>query len=164
MKKNIKILLLTALIITGIVSCDKKDDITVDFDASLPGLDQVFGADGGEGKLEIVSEGYWIIKTDVPWISVSPLNGSGSATCIVKIDSSKIVGPDRSAVIQVINEESIVPKEFTITLESYEKHIEIIDFKEITLPGYEDPKKRVDRKSTRLNPSHRPLPRMPSSA
>ena len=83
----------------AIVAC--SDDKNVG-NTSLDTTSISMSAVGGVEKVKIDIADRWIASTDNPWITVSPANGVGSATCEFKIDSALTAEP-RHGVVRIQN-------------------------------------------------------------
>lgn len=71
------------------VGCDDKDDAaSVKF--SVDKEDVLFSAEGGKESFNIEAAGEWSLAVNVPWVSITPANGVGSAMCELKVDSSLV--------------------------------------------------------------------------
>lgn len=89
MKNILKITLGLLAGLFVMVGCDDKDNAaSVAF--SVDKEDVLFSAEGGKESFNIEAAGEWSLSVNVPWVSVTPANGVGSATCEVKVDSSLV--------------------------------------------------------------------------
>ena len=69
-----------------IVGCQNTEPIAFDIDTS----EILIGPDGGVRTIKVTSPDKWVATTNVPWITVSPANGVGTAECKVLVDSALI--------------------------------------------------------------------------
>ena len=107
----------------AIVAC--SDDKNVG-NTSLDTTSISMSAVGGVEKVKIDIADRWIASTDNPWITVSPANGVGSATCEFKIDSALTAEP-RHGVVRIQNLSTWESKEIAVTQEGFPYTIEIED-------------------------------------
>ena len=107
----------------AIVAC--SDDKNVG-NTSLDTTSISMSAVGGVEKVKIDITDRWIASTDNPWITVSPANGVGSATCEFKIDSALTAEP-RHGVVRIQNLSTWESKEIAVTQEGFPYTIEIED-------------------------------------
>ena len=107
----------------AIVAC--SDDKNVG-NTSLDTTSISMSAVGGVEKVKIDITDRWIASTDNPWITVSPANGVGSATCEFKIDSA-LTAESRHGVVRIQNLSTWESKEIAVTQEGFPYTIEIED-------------------------------------
>lgn len=58
------------------------------------------GAEGGNVPFRLESGESWVVRTQEPWLTVSPANGNGSTDCTVMVDSALAFTP-REGVIRI---------------------------------------------------------------
>ncbi len=78
-------------------SCSKDDETFSGF--AVDKEDITIGAEGGEDKLNVSSSSEWVAMASEPWVTISPANGVGSATCKIQIDST-LINDMREAVVR----------------------------------------------------------------
>jgi hypothetical protein len=81
---------------------------------------------GGVKSLKVDIADNWIVSTDNAWITVSPANGAGAATCEFKIDSALTVEP-RYGVVRIQNLRTMQSQEIAITQQGFPYTIELED-------------------------------------
>lgn len=79
-------------------------------------------AAGGTRTVKVTSTESWVAKTQEPWITVSPANGTGSAECRIIIDSALTVSP-REGMVRIETINSGERKDFTIKQEGFRYEI-----------------------------------------
>lgn len=88
----------------SLLSCTREPAPTFEINSN----DVKVEAAGGEMLLKVSSPGKWIASANVPWITVSPANGTGSCDCKVIIDSSVVFAqeaPFREGVVRIQSED-----------------------------------------------------------
>ena len=58
------------------------------------------GAEGGKVPFRLESGQSWVVRTQEPWLTVSPANGNGSTDCTVMVDSALAFTP-REGIIRI---------------------------------------------------------------
>ena len=119
MKRLRNIFLLAAICSLGL-SC--VETTSVEFGSEEKDLH--VGPDASVQTIRIKSEQAWTAVVQVPWITVSPANGKGSAECKVMIDSALATTP-REAKIFIDNLETGETLEFNVTQQGYEQVIKV---------------------------------------
>ena len=115
--------LFTLLCVVAVVACaDDKSDSAMSVESSTIEIDAV----GGVKSLKVDIADNWIVSTDNAWITVSPANGSGAATCEFKIDSALTVEP-RYGVVRIQNLRTMQSQEIAITQQGFPYTIELED-------------------------------------
>lgn len=115
--------LFTLLCVVAVVACaDDKSDSAMSVESSTIEIDAV----GGVKSLKVDIADNWIVSTDNAWITVSPANGAGSATCEFKIDSALTVEP-RYGVVRIQNLRTMQSQEIAITQQGFPYTIELED-------------------------------------
>ena len=115
--------LFTLLCVVAVVACaDDKSDSAMSVESSTIEIDAV----GGVKSLKVDIADNWIVSTDNAWITVSPANGAGAATCEFKIDSALTVEP-RYGVVRIQNLRTMQSQEITITQQGFPYTIELED-------------------------------------
>lgn len=115
--------LFTLLCVVVVVACaDDKSDSAMSVESSTIEIDAV----GGVKSLKVDIADSWIVSTDNAWITVSPANGSGAATCEFKIDSALTVEP-RYGVVRIQNLRTMQSQEIAITQQGFPYTIELED-------------------------------------
>lgn len=112
-----KILILMAIAIACLTSCNKEEDtekivppqedyLSVYYD------DIAFPSDGGEDSFRIESNTNWTIMDDADWLTIEPVKGNGYATITMTASASDLYD-DRNTVITV--KAGDLTKSFTVT-------------------------------------------------
>lgn len=130
MKNTIyRMALLCAALIAG-NACVQEPDIEFNVDA-----DQFeIGPEGGVETINISSDDKWVATVQVPWITVSPANGSGSVECRIIIDSALAV-TSREAVVRIENQVTKDRKNFTVRQSGFPYQITLAE-PEVNLASY----------------------------
>lgn len=98
------------------------------------------GPDGGVRTVKVTASQKWVATTAVPWITVSPANGVGSADCKVLIDSALV--DSREAIVRISSVDGEFRKDFKVKQEGYKYEL-TLDNQDVVIPSYEDLDKRV---------------------
>ena len=115
--------LFTLLSVVVVVACtDDKSDSAMSVESSTIEIDAV----GGVKSLKVDIADNWIVSTDNAWITISPANGVGAATCEFKIDSALTVEP-RYGVVRIQNLRTMQSQEIAITQQGFPYTIELED-------------------------------------
>ena len=115
--------LFTLLCVVAVVACtDDKSDLAMSVESSTIEIDAV----GGVKNLKVDIADSWIVSTDDAWITVSPANGAGAATCEFKIDSALTAEP-RYGVVRIQNLRTMQSKEIAVTQQGFPYTIELDD-------------------------------------
>lgn len=118
---NILCLAVVSLIAASCVENPAEQEYTGEL-----GVDQEtiqVGASGGEMTFKVLSAGPWVATTASPWITISPANGKGSATCTIQVDST-LLFTQRDGVVRIQNLEDETDKsEFTVLQEGFDYQI-----------------------------------------
>ena len=115
--------LFTLLSVVVVIACtDDKSDSAMSVESSTIEIDAV----GGVKSLKVDIADSWIVSTDNAWITVSPANGAGAATCEFKIDSALTVEP-RYGVVRIQNLRTMQSQEIAITQQGFPYTIELED-------------------------------------
>lgn len=118
---NILCLAVVSLIAASCVENPAEQEYTGEL-----GVDQEtiqVGASGGEMTFKVSSAGPWVATTASPWITISPANGKGSATCTIQVDST-LLFTQRDGVVRIQNLEDETDKsEFTVLQEGFDYQI-----------------------------------------
>ena len=84
MKKTIYRIALSAAALVSALACVNEQP--VDFEVDTDVIE--FAPEGGVTSINISSDDRWVASAQVPWITVSPANGVGSAECRIIVDSA----------------------------------------------------------------------------
>jgi hypothetical protein len=115
--------LFTLLCVVAAVACsDDKSDSAMSVETSSIDMDAV----GGVKRINVDIADSWIVSTDDAWITVSPANGAGAATCEFKIDSALTAEP-RYGVVRIQNLRTMQSKEIAVTQQGFPYTIELDD-------------------------------------
>jgi hypothetical protein len=115
--------LFTLLCVVAVVACaDDKSDSAMSVETSSIDMDAV----GGVKRINVDIADSWIVSTDDAWITVSPTNGAGAATCEFKIDSALTAEP-RYGVVRIQNLRTMQSKEIAVTQQGFPYTIELDD-------------------------------------
>lgn len=131
--RNIFVIVAFAL---AAASCRNEEVIEFALDTSEINI----GPDGGVKTIKISSGSKWVATTGVPWITVSPANGIGSAECKVLIDSALV--DSREAIVRITNvDDNDERQDFKVIQEGY-KYSLTVDQTSVEVPSYADLKDR----------------------
>lgn len=119
----------------------------IDFEVETDTIE--VGPEGGVRMIAVNSEDSWTATVEVPWITVSPANGKGSAECRVIVDSALAVD-GREAVVWIENQKTNDSKEFTVKQEGFDYQIALPE-PEINLLSYESLDKRTFNVKVKTN-------------
>lgn len=87
--KIINRLILGLAVFAGITtSCKEDDDVNIPGGLSLDVEEITVGPEKSFKEIMVKADVNWQASSSTPWISVSPANGTGSATCELNIDST----------------------------------------------------------------------------
>ena len=106
------------------------------------------GPDGGVRTVKVTASQKWVATTAVPWITVSPANGVGSADCKVMIDSA-LVG-SRDAIVRISSVDGEFRKDFKVKQDGYIYEL-TLDDADVEIPSYEDLDKRYFEVNVKSN-------------
>ena len=118
-----------------LISCQNEQPVEFGLDTK----EIEIGADGGVRTVKVASPQKWVATTSVPWITVSPANGIGSADCKILIDSALV--DSRKAIVRISSVDGEYREDFTVKQEGYEYEL-ILDKSQVEIPSYEDLDKR----------------------
>ena len=85
-----------ALLCSSAISC--VEDPVPSFGVDRDSIE--VGAEGGNVPFRLDSGESWVVRTQEPWLTVSPANGNGSTDCTVMVDSALAFTP-REGVIRI---------------------------------------------------------------
>ena len=115
-------------------SCLRNESVEFALDSDNIELD----ASGGTVTVNVSSSGSWTARSNMPWITTSPANGSGSAECRIIVDSALVIAtPDaltRQGTVTIQNSD-MERREITVVQKNY-GYIIAIDDDEIDVPDY----------------------------
>ena len=120
---NIKRFIIIAFFSLALCSCSND---TTDGGTSVDTNVIEIGATGGVEQVKVNISDRWIASTDNPWITVSPANGVGSATCEFKIDSA-LNAEARRGIVRLQNLSTWETQEVVVTQQGFPYTIEIDD-------------------------------------
>ena len=98
------------------------------------------GPEGGVKTFVVNAGENWVATVPVPWVTVNPSNGKGSAECQIMIDSALNVTP-RETKIRIENQMTSERKEFTVKQQGFPYEIKVDD-PEVDLESYAELEKR----------------------
>lgn len=136
MKKTIYRIAAACAIMFCAAACVQPSPI--DFDVETDTVE--IGPEGGVEVVTVNSEDNWVATVEVPWITVSPANGKGTAECRVIVDSALAVDA-REAVVWIDNQVTKDRKEFKVKQQGFDYQIALSE-SEISLLSYESLEKR----------------------
>ena len=113
--------LLSALLVAGLLlssSCVKEEKTSF----GLGCEDIEIGPVGGNITVSLDSPEAWVAKTQNPWITVSPANGTGSTECTIMIDSSLTFSP-REGLVRIELLSSSERKDIKVVQQGFEHEI-----------------------------------------
>ena len=85
-----------ALLCSSAISC--VEDPVPSFGVDRDSIE--VGAEGGNVPFRLESGESWVVRTQEPWLTVSPANGNGSTDCTVMVDSA-LAFTQREGIIRV---------------------------------------------------------------
>lgn len=88
MRKYIHLSFLFAVAAVLFTSCREEEDGIMEFSVEKAGEVVSVNPEGGTEFLQVTSSIEWIVRSDRPWVSVSPANGIGSTKCSILVDST----------------------------------------------------------------------------
>lgn len=102
---------------------------------SVDSTEILIGPDGGVRNVKVSASQKWVATTAVPWITVSPANGVGTADCKVLIDSALV--DSREAIVRISSVDGEYRKDFKVKQDGYLYEL-TLDNADIEIPSYED--------------------------
>ncbi|MBQ3607912.1 MAG: hypothetical protein II991_06435 [Bacteroidales bacterium] len=130
MKNMIYRFALVSAALISTLACVQEEKVAFEVDT-----DQIeVGPDGGVEIVGISSGDRWRATVQVPWITVSPANGSGSVECSIIVDSA-LTATAREAVVRIENQVTGDRKDFKVTQQGFEYQI-VPDEKTMALASY----------------------------
>ena len=130
MKNTIYRIALVCTALFAVLSCNPPAPVDFDLDTDVIEI----GPAGGVKKVNVSSADNWIATVQVPWITVSPANGVGTAECSIIIDSALAVN-QREAVVRIENLATNDRKDFTVRQNGFDYQIVLAE-KEVNLESY----------------------------
>ena len=115
----------------AMVACKTEQPIEFGVDTT----EIAIGPDGGVRTVKVAASQKWVATTAVPWITVSPANGVGSADCKVLIDSALV--DSRKAIVRITSVDGEYRKDFNVLQEGYKYEL-TLDKTQVEIPSYED--------------------------
>ena len=129
--KIINRLILGLAVFAGITtSCKEDDDVNIPGGLSLDVEEITVGPEKSFKEIMVKADVNWQASSSTPWISISPANGTGSATCVLNIDST-LTYTARTAQVR-FNPAGNTPKILKVTQFGFGKQI-ILDKPEVEL-------------------------------
>lgn len=129
--KIINRLILGLAVVAGITtSCKEDDDLNIPGGLSLDVEEITVGPEKSFKEIMVKADVNWQASSSTPWISISPANGTGSATCVLNIDST-LTYTARTAQVR-FNPAGNTPKILKVTQLGFGKQI-ILDKPEVEL-------------------------------
>lgn len=134
-----KILYIIAALIIGLqVTACQEEEPAVGF--SLDQSEITVGAEGGVESLNITSAGNWVANTEVPWITVSPVNGYGNVECQIHVDTTLLANDIREGIVRFISDGQ-QSFDLRVIQTGYQKMIRLSQT-EVKIPNYAVSSKR----------------------
>lgn len=124
-------LFIAAAAIMMIAACVDEQPLELSVDST----EILIGPDGGVRNVKVSASQKWVATTAVPWITVSPANGIGSADCKVLIDSALV--DSREAIVRISSVDGEYRKDFKVKQDGYLYEL-TLDNADIEIPSYED--------------------------
>lgn len=124
-------LFIAAAAIMMIAACVDEQPLELSVDST----EILIGPDGGVRNVKVSASQKWVATTAVPWITVSPANGIGSADCNVLIDSALV--DSREAIVRISSVDGEYRKDFKVKQDGYLYEL-TLDNADIEIPSYED--------------------------
>lgn len=122
MKKTIYRIALSAAALVSALAC--VDEQPVGFEVDTDVIE--FAPEGGVKSVSISSDDRWVASAQVPWITVSPANGVGSAECRIIVDSALAV-TSRDALVHIENQVTKERKEFQVKQDGFDYQITLAE-------------------------------------
>lgn len=122
MKKTIYRIALSAAALVSAFACVNEQP--VDFEVDTDVIE--FAPEGGVKSINISSDDRWVASAQVPWITVSPANGVGSAECRIIVDSALAV-TSRDALVHIENQVTKERKEFQVRQDGFDYQITLAE-------------------------------------
>lgn len=124
-------LFIAAAAIMMIAACVDEQPLELSVDST----EILIGPDGGVRNVKVSASQKWVTTTAVPWITVSPANGVGTADCKVLIDSALV--DSREAIVRISSVDGEYRKDFKVKQDGYLYEL-TLDNADIEIPSYED--------------------------
>lgn len=124
-------LFIAAAAIMMIAACVDEQPLELSVDSTEISI----GPDGGVRNVKVSASQKWVATTAVPWITVSPANGVGTADCKVLIDSALV--DSREAIVRISSVDGEYRKDFKVKQDGYLYEL-TLDNADIEIPSYED--------------------------
>lgn len=124
-------LFIAAAAIMMIAACVDEQPLELSVDST----EILIGPDGGVRNVKVSASQKWVATTAVPWITVSPANGVGTADCKVLIDSALV--DSREAIVRISSVDGEYRKDFKVKQDGYLYEL-TLDNADIEIPSYED--------------------------
>lgn len=131
---------LTILAASALITACEDDEPAAGF--ALDTREITVGAVGGTENIRLESAGAWTANTESPWITVSPVNGTGSVNCQIKIDTTLLADDIRQGMVRFISSSQPEPLDLRITQTGFENMI-TLSKSEIEIPDYGEYGKRT---------------------
>lgn len=128
-------LFIAVVAVVMIAACVDEQPLELSVDSTEISI----GPDGGVRNVKVSASQKWVATTAVPWITVSPANGVGSADCKVLIDSALV--DSREAIVRISSVDGEYRKDFKVKQDGYLYEL-TLDNPNIEIPSYEDLEKR----------------------
>lgn len=124
-------LFIAAAAIMMIAACVDEQPLELSVDST----EILIGPDGGVRNVKVSASQKWVATIAVPWITVSPANGVGTADCKVLIDSALV--DSREAIVRISSVDGEYRKDFKVKQDGYLYEL-TLDNADIEIPSYED--------------------------
>lgn len=124
-------LFIAAAAIMMIAACVDEQPLELSVDST----EILIGPDGGVRNVKVSASQKWVATTAVPWITVSPANGVGTADCKVLIDSALV--DSREAIVRISSVDGEYRKDFKVKQDGYLYEL-TLDNADIEIPSYKD--------------------------
>lgn len=118
-RKNIYLLSVLAVLPFGMASCVDNNEPAFELDTDRIEIDAV----GGNVRVALDSPASWVAKTQDPWITVTPANGTGSTECLIMVDSALTVSP-REGLVRIERLDNGERKDIKLYQEGFDYQIE----------------------------------------
>ena len=118
-RKNIYLLSVLAVLPFGLASCVDNNEPAFELDTDRIEIDAV----GGNVRVALDSPASWVAKTQDPWITVTPANGTGSTECLIMVDSALTVSP-REGLVRIERLDNGERKDIKLYQEGFDYQIE----------------------------------------
>lgn len=123
------------------MSASCSDDSEQISDFALDTQELNMEAVGGTKEIQVSVPGNWTATTSESWVQVSPTNGNGTKTCVVKVDSTWFANKEREATVRFTTRNTADERVLKITQKGFEKSLSLSKT-EVSLESYAESDER----------------------